>query len=201
MKAEIRADGLHVSGYVNVTGRQSRPIFTKRGKVIEIIERRAFQKAIDRAENVQLLLDHRNDRVLASVKDKTLAVKEDEIGLRAEAVVTDQETIAAAKAGRLKGWSFNMLHPVDELEERADQLPIRRVKDFDMTEITLALDRVPAYSSTSIELRADEEVETEERAMETEISLSVERQPEESDNSVYRNRAYKARIGEMRKGE
>lgn len=201
MKAEIRADGLHVSGYVNVTGRQSRPIFTKRGKVIEIIERRAFQKAIDRAENVQLLLDHRNDRVLASVKDKTLAVKEDEIGLRAEAVVTDQETIAAAKAGRLKGWSFNMLHPVDELEERADQLPIRRVKDFDMTEITLALDRVPAYSSTSIELRADKEVETEERAMETEISLSVERQPEESDNSVYRNRAYKARIGEMRKGE
>lgn len=201
MKAEIRADGLHISGYVNVTGRQSRPIFTKRGKVIEIIERRAFQKAIDRAENVQLLLDHRSDRVLASVKDKTLAVKEDEIGLRAEAVVTDPETIAAAKAGRLKGWSFNMLRPVDELEARADQLPIRRVKDFDMTEITLALDRVPAYSSTSIELRADEEVETEERAMETEISLSVERQPEESDNSVYRNRAYKARIGEMRKGE
>lgn len=201
MKAEIRADGLHISGYVNVTGRRSRPIFTKRGKVIEIIERRAFQKAIDRAENVQLLLDHRNDRVLASVKDKTLAVKEDEIGLRAEAVVTDPETIAAAKAGRLKGWSFNMLRPVDELEERADQLPIRRVKDFDMTEITLALDRVPAYSSTSIELRADEEVETEERAMETEISLSVERQPEEPDNSVYRNRVYKARIGEMRKGE
>lgn len=193
MKAEIRADGLHISGYVNVTGRQSRPIFTKRGKVIEIIERRAFQKAIDRAANVQLLLDHRNDRVLASVKDKTLAVKEDEIGLRAEAVVTDPETIAAAKAGRLKGWSFNMLHPVDELEERADQLPIRRVKDFDMTEITLALDRIPAYSSTSIELRADEEVETEERAMETEILLSVE-QPEEPDNSAYRNRAYKARI-------
>lgn len=201
MKAEIRADGLHISGYVNVTGRRSRPIFTKRGKVIEIIERRAFQKAIDRAENVQLLLDHRNDRVLASVKDKTLTVKEDEIGLRAEAVVTDPETIAAAKAGRLKGWSFNMLRPVDELEERTDQLPIRRVKDFDMTEITLALDRVPAYSSTSIELRADEEVETEERAMETEISLSVERQPEEPDNSVYRNRMYKARIGEMRKGE
>lgn len=198
MKAEIRADGLHISGYVNVTGRQSRPIFTKWGKVIEIIERRAFQKAIDRAANVQLLLDHRNDRVLASVKDKTLAVKEDEIGLRAEAVVTDPETIAAAKAGRLKGWSFNMLHPVDELEERADQLPIRRVKDFDMTEITLALDRIPAYSSTSIELRADEEVETEERAMETEILLSVE-QPAEPDNSVYRNRAYKARIGEMRK--
>ncbi|MCI7301314.1 HK97 family phage prohead protease [Ihubacter massiliensis] len=193
MKAEIRADGLHVSGYVNVPGRASRPIFTKRGKVIEIIEQRAFQKAIDRAQSIQLLLDHRKDKVLASTKDKTLAVREDEVGLRAEATVTDQETIAAAKAGRLKGWSFNMLNPVDELEERADQLPIRRVKDFDMTEITLALDRIPAYSSSTIELRADEEVETEARAMETEVILS-EVESEEVDNSVYRNRAYKARI-------
>ncbi|NBI63687.1 HK97 family phage prohead protease [Clostridiales bacterium] len=201
MKAEIRADGLRISGYVNVTGRQSRPIFTKRGKVVEIIERRAFQKAIDRAENIQLLLDHRQDKVLASTKDKTLSVEEDEIGLRAETIVTDQETIEAAKAGRLKGWSFNMLRPVDELEERADQLPIRRVREFDMTEITLALDRVPAYSATSIELRADEEVETEERAMETEVTVLVEREPEKPDNSAYRNRAYKARIGNMRKGE
>ena len=120
-------------------------------------------------------------------------MREDEVGLRAEATVTDQETIAAAKAGRLKGWSFNMLNPVDELEERADQLPIRRVKDFDMTEITLALDRIPAYSSSTIELRADEEVETEARAMETEVILS-EVESEEVDNSVYRNRAYKARI-------
>lgn len=199
MKAEIRADGLHISGYVNVPGRASRPIFTKkRGQVIEIIEQRAFQKAIDRARDIQLLLDHRKDKVLASVKEKTLSVCEDEVGLRAEAVITDAETIAAAKAGRLKGWSFNMLHAVDELEERAEQLPIRRVKEFDMTEITLALDRIPAYSSTSIELRADEEVETEERAMETDVTLTVEQEPEPPDNSAYRNRAYKARIGEQK---
>ncbi|MCC2864908.1 HK97 family phage prohead protease [Anaerovorax odorimutans] len=195
MKAEIRADGLHISGYVNVPGRASRPIFTKkRGQVIEIIEQRAFQKAIDRASNIQLLLDHRKDKVLASTKNKTLSAQEDEIGLRAEAVVTDRETIEAARAGRLKGWSFNMFNTVDEIEERADQLPIRRVKDFDMTEITLALDRIPAYSSTSIELRADEEVETEERAMETEIILTEKSEPEKINNSAYRNRIYKTRI-------
>lgn len=195
MKAEIRADGLHISGYVNVPGRESRPIFTKkRGRVIEIIEQRAFQKAIGRASNIQLLLDHRKDKVLASTKEKTLTAQEDEIGLRAEAVVTDRETIEAARAGRLKGWSFNMFNAVDEMEERADQLPIRRVKDFDMTEITLALDRIPAYSSTSIELRADEEVETEERAMETEIILTEKSEPEKINNSAYRNRIYKTRI-------
>ena len=37
MKAELRADGLHISGYVNVPGRESRPVLTPRGKVIEII--------------------------------------------------------------------------------------------------------------------------------------------------------------------
>ena len=101
MKAELRADGLHISGYVNVPGRQSRPVMTKRGKVIEVIEQRAFQKAIDSATNgVRMLLDHNPDRILASTSDKSLNVFENEIGLRAEALVTDQEVIEGAKAGR-----------------------------------------------------------------------------------------------------
>ena len=44
MRAELRADGLHISGYVNVPGRESRPVMTPHGRVIEIIEQRAFQK-------------------------------------------------------------------------------------------------------------------------------------------------------------
>ena len=37
MKIEIRADGAHISGYVNVTGKRSRPVITPHGKVIEEI--------------------------------------------------------------------------------------------------------------------------------------------------------------------
>lgn len=52
MKIEIRADGAHISGYVNVTGKRSRPVITPHGKVIEEIEPRAFEQAIGRAGNI-----------------------------------------------------------------------------------------------------------------------------------------------------
>lgn len=169
MKAEIRADGLHISGYVNVPGRESRPVITPRGKVIEVIEQRAFQRALQKVDNVDLMVDH--ERKIASTKEGNLKVWEDEIGLRAEAIITDKEVIEGAKQGKLKGWSFNMMRVVDELEERADKLPLRRVKDFLMTEITLALRKLPAYSATSIEVRAEEEEENEIRAFECEVTV------------------------------
>lgn len=196
MKAELRADGLHISGYVNVPGRQSRPVITrKHGKVIEVIEQRAFERALARAENINMLLDHNHDRVLASTKESTLTLKEDEVGLRAEAVITDEEVIANKE--KLRGWSFDMRKVVDALEERAEGLPIRHVKDFDMSEITLVLNKVPVYSSTSIELRAEDEdeIETEHRGMEDAAETLVETPEETYDNSKFYNRLQKLRIG------
>ena len=157
MRAELRADGLHISGYVNVPGRKSKPVMTPHGRVIEVIEQRAFAKAIERADNIRMLLDHDQNRVLASTQANTLEVKEDAVGLRAESVVTDPEVIEGAKAGRLRGWSFNIKNPKDTIEQRADGLPIRHITDLDMDEITLAMNRIPVYSSTSIEVRADTE--------------------------------------------
>lgn len=189
MKAELRADGLHISGYVNVPGRQSRPVMTKRGKVIEVIEQRAFQKAIDSATNgVRMLLDHNPDRVLASTSDKSLNVFEDEIGLHAEALVTDQEVIEGAKAGKLRGWSFNMRNIVDSVEERAGELPIRHVQSFDMDEITLVMHRMPCYSATSIEIRADVEEDVEERASAGEIRVIIPEDKPEDPMETYRKR-------------
>lgn len=191
MKAELRADGLHISGYVNVPGRESRPVLTPRGKVIEVIEQRAFARAIERAGEVRMLLDHDRNHVLADTSDGTLMVKEDEIGLRAESIVTDESVIAGAKEGRLKGWSFNMKNVVDSIEERAEGLPIRHVKDFDMDEITLVMNKVPVYSSTSIEVRADTEEEVETRAICLEATYSEIKEPvkkPEYDNSEYRKR-------------
>ena len=163
MRAELRADGLHISGYVNVPGRESRPVMTPHGRVIEIIEQRAFAKAIERADNIRMLLDHDPNRVLASTQENTLAVREDAVGLRAESVVTDPEVIEGARTGKLRGWSFNIRNPKDTLEQRAEGLPIRHITDLDMDEITLAMNRVPVYSSTSIEVRADTEEPVEYR--------------------------------------
>ena len=168
-KAEIRADGLHIIGYVNIPGRESRPVITPRGKVVEVIEQRAFQRAIEKVDNINLMLDH--ERKIASTKEGSLTVYEDEVGLRAETVITDEETIKGAKEGKLKGWSFNMMKVKDTIEERAGKLPLRTVKDFVMTEITLALRKQPVYSSTSIELRAEEEEEIEVRTTELETEV------------------------------
>lgn len=192
MRAELRTDGLHISGYVNVPGRASRPVLTPRGKVIEVIEQRAFADAISRAGVIRMLLDHNQGRVLASTADGNLKVGEDAVGLRAESVVTDEEVIAGAKQGKLRGWSFNMKNVKDEMEERAEGLPIRHVKSFDMDEITLVMNKIPVYSSTSIEVRADTEEEVETRALylETEYSENVPEEPPapEYDNSAYKNR-------------
>lgn len=200
MKAELRADGLHISGYVNVPGRESRPVLTPRGKVIEIIEQRAFARAIERAGEVRMLLDHDRNHVLADTTDGTLKVKEDEVGLRAESVVTDETVIAGAKEGRLKGWSFNMKNVKDSIEERADGLPIRHVKDFDMDEITLVMNKVPVYSSTSIEVRAgtEEEVETRAICMETAYSENLPKKDPEPDKPEYDNSEFKKRIENLK---
>ena len=164
MRAELRADGLHISGYVNVPGRESRPVMTPHGRVIEVIEQRAFAKAIERAENINMLLDHDPLRILASTQAGTLNVKEDAVGLRAESVITDPEVIDGAKAGKLRGWSFNIRNPKDTLEQRAEGLPVRHITDLDMDEVTLVMHKVPVYSSTSIEVRADTEESVEYRA-------------------------------------
>ena len=189
MRAEIRADGLHISGYVNVPGRQSRPLVTPRGRVNEVIEQGAFARAIQRAGEIRMLLDHDEKRVLATTGDGSLAVKEDAVGLHAESVVTDPEVIDGARSGRLRGWSFDMRKVVDEVETRADGLPIRHVKDFDMSEITLVMNKIPAYSSTSIEVRADTEqdddatVEIRAEDLDAEVvDLTSPKDPEEPED-------------------
>lgn|GEM_PF-320701 len=190
LKAEIRADGLHISGYVNVPGRESRPVITPRGRVVEIIEQRAFEKALAKAENIDLLVDH--ERRVASTNEGTLELKEDAVGLRAHTVITDELVIDAAKKGKLRGWSFNMFKVKDEIEERADKLPLRRVKEFLMSEITLAINKLPVYSSTSIEIRAEEEEEMEQRAVIEEIQVIDRREKEKKvDYSELENRVPK----------
>ena len=157
MNVEIRADGLHISGYVNVTEKMSRPVITGKGKkVIEVIEPRAFENAINKADNVSMTKDHNPEMVLAETRSNTLTLYEDAIGLHADALVTDPQTITEARAGKLKGWSFGMRNIQDNIEERADALPLRKVSAFDLDHITLVVNKQPVYAATSIEMRADD---------------------------------------------
>ena len=199
MQVEIRADGVHIDGYVNVPGRESKPVITSKGqKVIEVIEPRAFQRALDKTDNVPMTLDHDKTRILAQTKDNTVELREDNIGLRAKAIITDPEVVEGARQGKLKGWSFGMTKIIDSIEQRTDNLPLRKVKDFVLDHITVAMRKNPAYSATSIELRADDEEPTEiEIRTDDNITVvdMVETPKKQVDLSKYKNRINKLKVG------
>ena len=197
MKIEIRADGAHISGYVNVTEKKSRPVITPRGKVIEEIEPRAFEQALERAGNINVSVDHDDTHIYASTEDGTLTMYEDDIGLHADVLITDEALIEIAKQGKIKGWSFGMYNVQDEMEPRADDLPIRHVKALDLDHLTLVVNKRPVYSATSVEVRADSEVEIETRATESKPQITEDK-PEKPAPS-FDNSAYKARVDAIRK--
>lgn len=176
MKIEERADGLHIYGYVNVTGKISKPLITPYGKCLETIEERAFEKAISKNGDISLTVDHDNTHVYASTRDSTLTLEEDAIGLKAQVLITDTTIIELARKGKIKGWSFGMYNVIDELEQRSEgQLPIRHVKEFDLDHVTLVINKSPCYAATSVEVRADDEVSVETRCIDTGVTVEIQK--------------------------
>ena len=191
MKIEVRADDtVRIEGYVNATEKKSRPVITPHGKCIEMIEERAFEKAIERAGNITVTVDHDNSHVYASTEDGNLHLYEDGIGLHADVLISDKNIVQIAKQGKIRGWSFGMYNVEDDMEQRADgELPIRHIKSLDLDHITLVVNKVPCYSATSVEVRANNETDMETRAIDNKIELSIEETPKEKiDYSDYENR-------------
>lgn len=188
-----------LDGYVNAVARDSKPVLTPHGKCVEQIEPRAFERALGKAENVDLLLNHNKERNLGSIKNGNLELFEDNIGLRAICTVTDSEVMQKAKDGKLKGWSFGMFTNKDRIEQRADNIPRRYVEDLDLFEVSIIDDRLsPCYVGTSIEQRADEELISEQRGDEfraVTIDNTVETPKKPVDYSVYKNRIENLKVG------
>lgn len=193
MNIEIRSDNEAViSGYVNATEKRSRPVITPHGKVVEIIEPRAFADAIERADNISLNVDHDKSRTYAGTADGSLVLHEDAIGLRAETTVRDPTLVEDAREGRIKGWSFGMFNVQDELEPRADDLPLRHVKALDLDHVSLIVHQTPVYSATSVEVRAEDDVWSEIRSQEDQVELTDNTpEPEEPVDDGSRDRAMK----------
>lgn len=182
MQVEIRADNsVHIEGYVNVAERESRPVATRYGKCNELIESGVFQRAIDSAERVNLMVDHQ--RTIGDTSEN-LELREDSIGLKAVLDTNDDEVVNSAKSGKIKGWSFGFRKPVDSLEQRADKLPLRRISSLILDEVSLIINKSPCYSATSVEVRADDEIEVEVRGIEEEVSVTDNSVSERADEEV-----------------
>lgn len=183
MKVEIREDSVIISGYVNAIERFSKPIKeTLKGKVRTFIERikaGVFKTALKRNDDVKVLLNHNHDRVLATTKDGSAKLEEDNIGLRAEVTITDKEVIEKARNNQLVGWSFGFYANNDELGTEGET-ETRTVTDLDLIEVSILDDtKSPAYYGTSIEARSENEKMLEYRATMEEIQEDAIKKHEE----------------------
>ena len=151
MQIEIRADkkSMAVRGYVNVVGRDSRVLHDKTGPYVEQIMPGAFAKALVANSNVELRFNHR--KVL---DNEDMELREDNIGLKASVVVTDNDVIAAAERKELRGWSFGFVKQKDHWKTDEDGTRHRFVDELELREISI-LDKTPAYIATSIETRGE----------------------------------------------
>ena len=186
MKYEVRGDSVLVTGYVNAVERLSKPIREKlHGKVRTFLERiksGVFRTALKRNDNVLVLLNHDENRVLASTKDGTAILEEDNIGLRAEITITDKEVVQKAREGKLSGWSFGFICNADEVRTEGEN-EVRNVNDMDILEVSILDDtKSPAYYGTSIETREGgarmKETRTDEFTEETTEEVVQERADE-----------------------
>lgn len=157
MEIRIKNDSVEISGYVNAVERKSKPLRSRMGQFVERIRKGAFNRALQRNDNVRILLNHDPERDLGGTKDGNLELKEDNIGLHARATITDPEVVKKARNGDLVGWSFGFYDKDVENKRDEDGFPLRDVKDLDLEEVSI-LDRTktPAYDGTLVAVRSDE---------------------------------------------
>ena len=187
MQIEVRNDGsLEISGYVNAVDRYSKELYSERGKFIERVQPNTFQRALERTDNVDMLLNHDVRCKLASTMNQTLELREDNIGLFAKAIIHDQAVIAEAQQGNLKGWSFGFRTLADSWD---DEQPIARrtLEDIELMEVSL-LTIEPAYIATSVQVRSEgieQRSRPDEQEKETEYKEAYEKEKNPLDVWVW----------------
>jgi len=173
MKIEIRNNVATIEGYVNAVERESRILPKKMaseatGDFVEKVKSKTFQRAIEKANDIAVMFNHQ--KVLGTTQQGSLELYEDDIGLHARAMIVDEEVIASAKAGKLKGWSFGFSTIKDSWETMSNGMRCRTLEDITLSEVSI-LTMTPAYIATSIEMRGEDCVTIELRGTEEDIEV------------------------------
>lgn len=188
MRVQIRENSIEIEGYVNAVCRDSRVLIDRRGKFVEQIQAGAWQRALERENEVRLLFNHDNKRQLGSTKDN-VELWEDNIGLKIRATISDEEVIECAKENKLTGFSFGFFANKQKYEPVNENLERRYIEDLKVTEVSL-LSKKPAYFGTQVEFRDDESEVKEFRSTEDiqdYIKIEEKRvEPEKVDYSKYK---------------
>lgn len=174
LQVEIRSDSVMIDGYVNAVERDSRVLPKSMcpdatGPFVERVRAHVFERALGREPCVELRFNHK--KRLGDTADGSITLYEDAIGLRATAKIVDPEVIERARNNELRGWSFGFKKLADSWETLEDKDYQRRyLEDLEIYEVSL-LTACPAYIATTVELRGDETIVTEERTFDDEIRI------------------------------
>lgn len=180
MKIEIRNNGIHLDGYVNAVGRESRVLKDLHGPFIEIIKPGTFAKSLEQRSNVGLMLNHKRN-----LEPTSLELYEDNIGLRAKIDIDDPEVIDLAEHNKLTGFSFGFVAKSDNWDT-SQEVRRRTIDELDLQEVSI-LSVTPAYIATSIEARGEEATLHEQRSIEQTFEVDDKREPQDlAQLNIYR---------------
>ncbi|PFU40152.1 phage major capsid protein [Bacillus cereus] len=146
---------LLVSGYVNETGQWSQPL-GRENRFIERIEPGTFQRALQKGNDVHFLAEHDNAKLLASTKNGSLQLREDDKGLYMEARISPtswgKDYHQLIQDGLLTNMSFGMQVTEQKWDKRDDGTYQRTISDLTLAEVSVV--RNPAYVKSSIKARS-----------------------------------------------
>lgn len=172
MKIELRNNGVHLEGYVNVSGRESRTLRDLHGPFIEIIKPGTFAKSLEKRSNVGLMLNHKR-----TLEPTSLELYEDNIGLRAFIDIDDPEVVELAEHRKLTGFSFGFVAKSD-IWDNTQEVRRRTIDGLDLQEVSI-LSVTPAYIATSIEARDEDATLHEQRSVEQQFEVDDKRDPQD----------------------
>ncbi|CAF1775229.1 HK97 family phage prohead protease [Bacillus subtilis] len=164
-KVELRAnndnDSMTVSGYVNKTGELSEVLGSGK-KFVEKIAPGAFTRALSRnPNNIDFLAEHNSKHILASTRNGSLRLFEDNTGLYMEATISpttwghDYYQLIEDKILRNMSFGFRTLD--DSWDVRDDGIYERTINDLELLEVSVVRD--PAYSQSTISARGIDVIE------------------------------------------
>ena len=180
MKIEIRNNGIHLDGYVNAVGRESRVLRDLHGPFIEVIKPGTFAKSLEQRSNVGLMLNHKRN-----LEPTNLELYEDNIGLRAKIDIDDPEVVGLAEHNKLTGFSFGFVAKSDTWDT-SQEVRRRTIDELDLQEVSI-LSVTPAYIATSIEARGEDATLHEQRSIEQTFDVDDKRDPQDLEQlNTYR---------------
>lgn len=171
-----------ISGYINQTEQYSH-VLGQRKKFREKIKKGCFQRALEKATNINLLYEHNPKAILSSTKGGHMTLEEDEIGLKVTAKIIPtslgKDVHQLIKAKVVNGCSFGFRMLKDSWKKASDGIFLRTIEELELFEVTICENG--AYpqgmvSARGLNIVEDVEIpseleEIEDRAMEDEVEI------------------------------